>query len=197
MKNIQIDLLDTVYSPREDSYFMRDLMLDLLNDNAIEIGCGTGIIILSIAKKNPNLNFLAIDLNFEAAKLTLQNSILNKIPNLQVLTGDLLSCFRKGTLPKYILFNPPYLPKDPVLDDPLPFNDLIQFVGGPNGYELSSKLIEEIENDAILYIIISSVSIKIEDYSLLHTDKHITLTNSLRLKDGEILHLIQVRNKNG
>ena len=197
VKPLKINDDDNVYTPREDSYFLKNNLMGLLKEEAIEIGCGSGFVILTIDQNNPKNNFIAIDLNFNAAQLTRINSQQNGIENVQILTGDLMTCFRKKSLPKQIIFNPPYLPRDSSLDDMLPFNDQIQFVGGEKGFELSSRIVQEIANDSILHIIISSASIKIEDFISLHTDKYITLTNSMRLEDGEELYLLRVRNQNG
>lgn len=74
----------------------------------LEIGCGTGIISLMVAQRNPKANILAIDINKDAVKLAgenFKNSIFKE--RLKAISED----FKNFTAEQkfdFIVCNPPY-----------------------------------------------------------------------------------------
>lgn len=57
----------------------------------IEVGCGTGIVSINIAKENKSLVVHATDINPRAAQLTHQNAIANKVVDrITTYCGDVL-----------------------------------------------------------------------------------------------------------
>ncbi len=121
----------------------------------IEVGCGSGAIILTLASP-PSMN-IAIDRNFLAAVQTNENAKVNNIPLLSVV-GHLLTPFRKGALPKTVLFNPPYLPADPELDRGLTEWDRMALIGGKRGDETAWELVKGLEKMQEAYIIFSTIA---------------------------------------
>ncbi len=190
---VEITNNKSVYSPREDSYLMMNFVLETINGDAVEIGCGTGLSILSLAKKNQSKNYFAIDINYKATILTNYNSNQNRISNIQVVCADSVKSFRREGLPGTLFFNPPYLPEDPVIDKYLSKLELAQFTGGKKGYELTSKIIEQLEDGDILYVIISSLSITPEQIQRLHSAHFFELKSKSVMDDGEILWLLKAR----
>lgn len=194
LNDLTIDTSDTVYKPREDSYLLLEVAKKEYNDSSvIEIGSGTGLSILSLAKNSPFQMFLALDLNYNAAKLTGLNARNNRIENCMVICGNLLSPFRKRGVPRNIIFNPPYLPADPEYDKLLSNNELVQFVGGENGYELTSHFISQLEDDHILLIILSSLASTPKEFSKMHPEWIIDNVTSRNMDDGEILWVLKFR----
>lgn len=162
-----------VYKPREDSFLMSDILLEekIAVDDLIEIGPGTGIILLTLAKSNPNFSYHAVEINFEAALLTRRNSIANELDTIQVICSDNLKPFRKNSIPRIVVFNPPYLPVDPEIDPYTPKYELYQLVGGDKGYETLNttiSLLDSMHYPVALYCIISSLSINPVDFAKLH-----------------------------
>lgn len=162
-----------VYLPREDSFLMSDILLQekIAIDDLIEIGPGTGIILLTLAKSNPNSSYLTVEINYEAALLTKKNSITNELDTIQVICSDNIRPFRKNSLPSIVVFNPPYLPVDPEIDPYTPKYELYQLVGGDKGYETLNTtimLLSKLEYAVTLYCIISSLSINPVEFAKLH-----------------------------
>lgn len=54
----------------------------------IEVGSGKGQFITEMAKLNPDVNFVSIELQTSAAGVILQKQLELQLPNLQILVGD-------------------------------------------------------------------------------------------------------------
>ena len=149
----------SVYEPAEDTFLViQKINLPKKCDTVIEIGGGTGIISLALAKKHPSTRFIITDLSFEATKVIQNNIILNNMRNrIDIICANKLHAIRKSSN-KVIIWNPPYLPKDEDAGK-LSFNEQIMFFGGKKGYEEVYKLIEDLKNrfsKMVFYTIFSS-----------------------------------------
>lgn len=76
----------------------------------IEIGTGTGYVVIKLAQLYPCLDITATDIDYSALDLTLKNIAANHLNNIKVIFSDLFSHIEP--LEKYdlILFNPPLVP---------------------------------------------------------------------------------------
>ena len=76
-----------------------------ITGRALDMGCGWGPVGLSLALKNPDCEFLMVDINQRAVELTERNRRLNGVLNAQVVESD---SFEKieGEF-SHILTNPP------------------------------------------------------------------------------------------
>lgn len=99
--------MDDFYEPAEDSYLLLENLKANKGDFCLDIGTGSGILAIELAKKGCKV--VAIDINEKALEIARKNARLNKVE-------DLIE-FRKSNLfenvsEKYnfIVFNPPYLP---------------------------------------------------------------------------------------
>ena len=63
MEDIEIENFEGVYEPAEDSWMMCNYLPENL-DSVLEIGCGSGIISIHLAKKGNNVT--SIDINPKA-----------------------------------------------------------------------------------------------------------------------------------
>ncbi|ADU28398.1 class I SAM-dependent methyltransferase [Evansella cellulosilytica] len=72
----------------------------------VDVGCGWGPISISLAKRNPNIDFIALDINERAVKLTEENVKLNGVTNLHVMQSNLLEG-HEGKYYSAIITNPP------------------------------------------------------------------------------------------
>lgn len=191
-EKIQINTNETVYSPHEDTFLMaRAIMSEIKNASAVEVGCGSGYSIIHLSRYNKDYTNYAIDLNFEAVKLTKQNMVQNNVHNIQLICGNLYEMVRRGSF-KYIFFNPPYLPADPAVDKYLSYLDKIQFVGGKKGFELTSEIINQLKCDQILYVIISSLATHPDNMRKIHPYHMIHIVDKEILDDGETLWVLKV-----
>jgi len=101
---------ENVYPPSEDSY----LLIEAINSNnfrnALEIGVGSGIISLHLAKEIDTV--FGCDINPYSLFLSRQNALANSINNIYLFSSNIFSSIKTGTLFDLIVFNPPYLPID-------------------------------------------------------------------------------------
>ena len=114
---------DEVYEPSDDTYLLIDgIQSDFLPEfgnlrkdlykNIVEIGSGSGVPIVYLAKLLPDAHPIAIDINPKALTLTRATAEANGVKNMETMECDLASAL----LPKFhqamdiVIFNPPYVP---------------------------------------------------------------------------------------
>ncbi len=109
--NLVFDVTDDVYEPAEDSYLFVDNLHVGAGDSVLDLGTGSGVLAVYVAKQGANV--VAVDINPHAIKAAKGNANLNGVDDRMVLfQGDLFSAFRNGTAFNLVLFNAPYLPSD-------------------------------------------------------------------------------------
>ncbi|MDC0243147.1 methyltransferase, partial [Marine Group III euryarchaeote] len=113
MEDIEIENFEGVYEPAEDSWMMCNYLPENL-DSVLEIGCGSGIISIHLAKKGNNVT--SIDINPKAVKATKLNAEKNQV-HLEVLESNMFQKV-KGRKFDSIVCNPPYLPPTEEYNDP-------------------------------------------------------------------------------
>ena len=113
-KDIKIELDDEkVYAPAEDTFLLLDSVEPLVSegDVVLEIGVGSGIIALTLAKHVQKV--VGIDISKEAVKCTKNNVKTNRLENkIELILGDLFNPLKTEAKFDLILFNPPYLPSE-------------------------------------------------------------------------------------
>lgn len=78
----------------------------------LEIGCGSGVVSLALARKK--VEVVAVDISKEACRNTLINFKRNKLQGIvHIVNGDLAKAFREGVKFDIVMSNPPYLPVEP------------------------------------------------------------------------------------
>jgi len=147
---IKIEIFDDVYEPAEDSYLLIEAidLKDLKNcKKALDMGCGSGIIALHLAKY---CSVVAVDVNEMAVKNTMHNAKLNGI-ELEARKSNLFSNIKEKF--DIIAFNPPYLPTK---------GENIAWDGGKGGIDIMNKFLEDawkyLSKDGKIYFIASSLS---------------------------------------
>jgi len=127
----------TVYQPREDSHLMKKYLekQDLENKKTLDIGTGSGIQAITMAKKNAEVT--ATDINPEALKKAEEKAQKQGL-SIEFKESDLFQNINQ----KYdiITFNPPYLPGEKGIGDEEIWR------GGETGLEITEKFLEQLKN---------------------------------------------------
>lgn len=158
-RGLRLEVDHEVYTPREDSFMVIDILheREFAEEYFCEIGSGSGIISLSLAARSDTV--LVSEINPIAARQTHTNALHNRFDNVLTVCSDRNAPFRPGALPETIIFNPPYLPEDPDIDPYSPKHEKQQLVGGKEGDEVISELLTDLPpSQHTVYTIISSLA---------------------------------------
>ena len=135
-KDMELDVPESVYFPREDSELLAGVIesMRLKDKDALEVGCGSGLLSIIMARKHARVT--AVDINPAAVEATTENAKKNHI-HLIARTSYLFD--RVEGKFDLIVFNPPYLP---VGEDE---ND-ITYSGGSTGREIIEVFVSYARN---------------------------------------------------
>lgn len=144
-----------VYEPCDDSFLLVDALLadwlNLIDQNpkfCLEIGCGSGYVITSLAlilsQYNPSAQFFATDINLHAAQTTLQTSANHGI-HCEVVVTDIASCLQKRLRKSIdvLLVNPPYVPTPE--DEVGAVGIVSSWAGGFNGRKVIDRILDVVD----------------------------------------------------
>ena len=143
---ISKDVLD----PRPETELIIEIANNFILDkgykNFIDLGTGSGCIILSILKDNKNLSALGIDISNKAINIAKKNcSNLNLENQATFLVSNWLS--KVSGSYDLIISNPPYIPSkdiDTLLDNVKNYDPLISLDGGDDGLKCYREIAEDI-----------------------------------------------------
>jgi release factor glutamine methyltransferase len=130
-----------VYEPAEDTFLLAENLDIKRRDEVLEIGTGTGLITVVAAQKSKNVT--ATDINEDAVKCALKNTITNRTYNVKLKQGNLFEPVKDEKF-DLILFNTPYLPTE----ENEKFDEEINAAwdGGADGRATIDKFLDEVKN---------------------------------------------------
>lgn len=137
-----------VLIPRPETEIMVDTAINWISNNPksekiVDVGTGSGAIVLSVLKKFPNLVGFGTDMSKNALYIAMENMHFLQINKLFLTQMDCLSAFQ--TRFDVILANLPYIPSEDVKRLKVTKFEPIQALdGGKMGVEIIFKLIEQI-----------------------------------------------------
>ena len=139
-----------VLIPRADTETLIEKALSKINvRNAYEIldlGCGTGIIGITIALERPLSKITLIDQSEHAIQNTKDNQALYQVTNVMIQKSDWFNTLDQTRF-DVILSNPPYLEEnDPHLLQGLEGEPMDALVAGPSGTEAIQHIIKNAKN---------------------------------------------------
>ncbi len=148
-----------VYEPREDTRLLLKCAREKFRfkdiKSLLEIGIGSGEIIINLAKEFHLETIVGTDINEKAVTITKKRAEKEKI-NIELRKEEFYKGKKKFDL---VLFNPPYLPQDPEVKLDIESRAIY---GGKKGYEVIIKFIEKlkkyIKNKGTCLLVISSLS---------------------------------------
>jgi release factor glutamine methyltransferase len=139
-----------VLIPRADTEILIEKALSIINTrdhyDILDLGCGTGIIGITIALERPLSKVTLIDQSEHAIQNTKKNQTLYQVTNVMIQKSDWFSGLDQTRF-DVILSNPPYLEdNDPHLSKGLEDEPLDALVSGPTGIEAIQYIIENAKN---------------------------------------------------
>jgi len=148
-EGLRIQGCEGVYQPAEDTYLMLGALQVRRDEKVLEMGTGTGIISIHLAKAGAVVT--AADVNPASVKCAKDNASMNDVL-VNTVESDLFSNVHGSY--DLILFNPPYLRGEPADDEDR------AWAGGPNGTEVLNRFLigadDHLEKGGRILIITSS-----------------------------------------
>jgi len=116
----------------------------------VEVGVGSGIISITLAKHLPNASFIATDISSEALRVARKNLLKHNLEKRIILkqTNLLDNVFCKID---YLISNPPYIKNDFRLETNLSYEPQNALFGGDEGDEIIKQLLDEVYKKEIKY----------------------------------------------
>lgn len=155
-KNNKILVNNSTLIPRIETEQLVDIAIKKIDNDTqqiIEVGSGTGAIIISIQKElkklqKNNIKLIAIEYYDNAIKLLKNNLKLNKIDNIQVIKSDILKNISdiNTNLKTIIVANLPYISEDEYIQlqpSVKYYEPKSALIGGKNGSELILELLNQ------------------------------------------------------
>jgi len=149
------NIRENVLIPRPETEILVDKAFERLkeieNPKIVEVGIGSGIISVMLAKLLPNLEVIAVDINEDALNLAKENAIKHNVEKqIEFLKSDLLS----NVIGDFdmCISNPPYISNNYVLPHNVKYEPKNALFGGEIGDELLKNLIIQVSNKNIKYL---------------------------------------------
>ncbi len=134
--------------PRPETELLIDEVLKNVSDRDaeirfVEVGIGSGIISIMLAKFFPRAKFIAVDISPDALKIARIN--IDKFglkSRIELRLGSLLDPINEQI--DYLISNPPYIADDEKLESNLSYEPQNALFGGKIGDEIIKKLLDEL-----------------------------------------------------
>jgi release factor glutamine methyltransferase len=154
--SIDFDVNQNVLDPRPDSELLIDEVLLALNGganeksiNILELGVGSGCLVLSILKNIPNSRAVAVDINIKSINVAKKNAIkLNLDNRVQFVHSDWFHNLERRKF-DIIISNPPYIKSkdiDNLQTEIKNFEPMVALDGGLDGLNCYREIAENIGN---------------------------------------------------
>ena len=139
-----------VLIPRADTEILIETALSKINArdhfDILDLGCGTGIIGITIALERSLSKVTLVDQSEDAIQNTKENQSLHQVTNTTIQKSDWYRSLDQTRF-DVVLSNPPYLEdNDPHLSQGLEDEPLDALVSGPTGIEAIQYIIENAKN---------------------------------------------------
>jgi len=140
-----------VLIPRPETEILVETAVDLLasypdHGRVLDIGTGSGVIAVTLAKEMPAFSYLASDISVKALSVAGKNAVLHDVEDkISFFAGDLLMALSPGFRACLIVSNPPYIPSEqiPLLAPEIAAHEpIIALDGSYDGLSVIRRIIE-------------------------------------------------------
>jgi len=129
-----------------------EILKDIKNPKLIEIGTGSGVISVMLAKLIPNIEIVAVDINPKALELAKTNAIIHNQSNkITFIKSDLFTNVPEQNY-DMVISNPPYIANNYKLPKNVTYEPSNALFGGDRGSELLIDIIEQTYTKGIKYL---------------------------------------------
>ena len=134
--------------PRPETEILIDEVVKYINNPQIniqfvEVGVGSGIISIMLAKKFPNSKIIAVDISQDALRIAQENIQRFGLENrIELRLGSLLDVVSEKI--DYLVSNPPYIENGVSLESNLDYEPQNALFGGKVGDEIIKALLDEV-----------------------------------------------------
>ena len=133
--------------PRPETEHLIDEILARISSKdpitIVEVGVGSGIISIMLARHLPNARFIAVDISLKALAVARRNiERFGLSERIELREGDLLSCVDEKI--DVLVSNPPYIADDEPLESNLSYEPQNALFGGKIGDEIIRRLLDEV-----------------------------------------------------
>ncbi len=145
---LQLAVNSSVLIPRPETEVLLQVALSFLDAehaaSALDVGTGSGAIVLALARARPLIRCVATDLSEEALALARQNAAHAGLDRrVEFRKGDLLAPLRDGESFDLIVSNPPYIPSgeiDGLQPEVRDHDPRLALDGGADGLDVIRRL---------------------------------------------------------
>jgi release factor glutamine methyltransferase len=142
----RVELTPDVLIPRPETEILLEEACKLIDPNGppvIDVGTGSGILALALAKKFPALEIVAVDVSDAALAVAGRNTA--GLPNVKLLKSDLLAGVSIPTRAQMIVANLPYIPTAQIdtLMREVRHEPRLALDGGADGLDLVRRLVSQ------------------------------------------------------
>ena len=146
--SLDFKVTPAVLIPRPETETLVEAVLQVFKPETeslcLEVGVGSGAIIIALARELPQTRWLGLDLSAPALTVARENAQTHGVaPRLHFLRGDLLSALKPGPRFALVVANLPYIPR-PVWEhlpqDIKEFEPREALLGGEDGLDLIRPL---------------------------------------------------------
>jgi release factor glutamine methyltransferase len=162
---LEFKINDKVLVPRpETEELVEKVIIDMKSNKwkkVVEVGCGSGVIAVSIAKYVPECEVWAIDINPEALEVTKENAKIHNVSE-RVHAGEYGT---EPLSPDVVISNPPYLTKKEWEELPELHKEPYEaLVGGEDGNEVYQSILERYSPKAFYFEIAHPFRKSLKDF---------------------------------
>lgn len=147
--SLRFEISPDVLIPRPETELLVEIALERIRKlsapHVLDLGTGSGIIPISIAKERPDARLTAIDLSVKALTLAQKNAMRLGTPDICFLLGDWLHALPDDSQFDLIVSNPPYIPdQDAHLScGDLRYEPASALASGPDGLDAIRTIAQE------------------------------------------------------